>query len=256
MTDIMKLATDYAQACYNLANPDSYDAELAEEARAALQSAFRALQAECAEHKENAIRNARIAVSIRAERDQLQSKLGDAIQSSAHWQHRFTEAQAENERLKSEREALRDSAKEVARLRDQLQAKLDAMGKGEPDGNALLQAIARGWCSEKNSGKVMDALLALAIRDEVQKLYAAPKALAPEPDMFWNNADPERQHGSIEEFLNDEICQGQPVEVGAVYTIQQAKRLPNVQIKVTSIDEESCEAEYEVLSAHGIGGTP
>ena len=71
----MKLATDYAQACYNLANPDSYDAELAEEARAALQSAIEALQTECADHKENAIRNARIAVSIRAERDQLQAKL-------------------------------------------------------------------------------------------------------------------------------------------------------------------------------------
>lgn len=75
MTDIMKLATDYAQACYNLANPDSYDAECAEEARAALQSAIEALQAECAEHKENAMRNARIAVSIRAERDQLQAEI-------------------------------------------------------------------------------------------------------------------------------------------------------------------------------------
>lgn len=75
MTDIMKLATDYAQACYNLANPDSYDAERAEEARAALQSAIEALQTECADHKENAVRNARIAVSIRAERDALQSKL-------------------------------------------------------------------------------------------------------------------------------------------------------------------------------------
>lgn len=75
MIYIMKLATDYAQACYNLANPDSYDAERAEEARSALQSAIEALQAECAEHKENAIRNARIAVSIRAERDALQAKL-------------------------------------------------------------------------------------------------------------------------------------------------------------------------------------
>jgi len=42
-----------------------------------------ALQAECAEHKENAMRNARQAVAFRAERDQLQ---------------------AENERLKAERE--------------------------------------------------------------------------------------------------------------------------------------------------------
>ena len=46
MSDIMKLADNYAQACYNLANPDSYDAERAEEARAALQSAIEALQKE------------------------------------------------------------------------------------------------------------------------------------------------------------------------------------------------------------------
>lgn len=144
--------------------------------------------------------------------DALQSKLGDAIQSSAHWQHQFTDAQAENERLrvqlagcgvaamqntegsKAQRaekgsygysESYADVCSAVDREidlrteRDALQSRLDGTGKGEPDGNALLQAIARGWCSEKNSGKVMDALLALAIRDEVQKLYAAPKALAP-----------------------------------------------------------------------------
>jgi len=75
MTDLMKLATDYAQACYHL-DPHSYDPKYTAEARAALQSAIEALQAEnaglrseCAEHKENAMRNARIAVSIRAERE-------------------------------------------------------------------------------------------------------------------------------------------------------------------------------------------
>lgn len=41
--------------------------------------AIEALQGECAEHKENAIRNARQAVAFRAERDQLQSKL-DALE--------------------------------------------------------------------------------------------------------------------------------------------------------------------------------
>ena len=79
MTDIMKLATDYAQACYHLANPESYDAERAEEARAALQAAIEALQAECAEHKDNAMRNARIAVNIKSERDTLRAQL-EAIQ--------------------------------------------------------------------------------------------------------------------------------------------------------------------------------
>jgi hypothetical protein len=33
----------------------------------------------------------------------------------------------------------------------------------------LLGAIARGWCSEKNSHKTMDSDLALAISDEVEK---------------------------------------------------------------------------------------
>jgi len=33
----------------------------------------------------------------------------------------------------------------------------------------LLSAIARGWCSEKNSHKIMDSDLALAIFDEVEQ---------------------------------------------------------------------------------------
>lgn len=37
------------------------------------------------------------------------------------------------------------------------------------DREALLGAIARGWCSEKNSHKTMDPDLALAIFDEVEK---------------------------------------------------------------------------------------
>jgi hypothetical protein len=34
---------------------------------------------------------------------------------------------------------------------------------------ALLDAIARGWCSEKNSHKTMDSDLAVAIYDEVEQ---------------------------------------------------------------------------------------
>lgn len=97
-----------------------------------------------------------------------------------------------------------------------------------------------------------------ALRD-VAKLYAKYDALykAAQPakpltdkqaDMFWNSDDAERQHGSIEEFLNEEICQGD-LDVGAVLTIWRAKRLPDVCIKVISIDEENCEAEYEVVAA-------
>ena len=34
---------------------------------------------------------------------------------------------------------------------------------------ALLGAIARGWCSEKNSHKIMDSDLAVAIFDQVEQ---------------------------------------------------------------------------------------
>ena len=68
MTDIMKLADDYAWAYMSFGESAS---------RAALQSAIEALQGECAEHKENAIRNARQAVAFRAERDALQAKLDE-----------------------------------------------------------------------------------------------------------------------------------------------------------------------------------
>lgn len=66
-------------------------------------------------------------------------------------------------------------------------------------------------------------------------------------DMFWNNDDAEKPYGSIDEFLNDEICNGMPVEVGAIYTIQRAVALPKIQIRVTSVDDNECEAEYEVI---------
>lgn len=66
------------------------------------------------------------------------------------------------------------------------------------------------------------------------------------PDMFWNQDDAETPYDSIEEFLNHEICNGY-LEVGAVFTLLQAKRFPSVKIKVTSIDEYEFEAEYEII---------
>jgi hypothetical protein len=71
---------------------------------------------------------------------------------------------------------------------------------------------------------------------------------AMKPDMFWNNDDAETLYHSIGEFLNDEICNGS-LEVGDVRIIQQAKRLPNITIQVTSIDENECEADWEIVPA-------
>lgn len=78
----------------------------------------------------------------------LQSQLGDAIQSSAHWQHQCTE----------------------------LQSRLDGMGKGEP--------VA--WQFRTN-GKHWHVVQVCPPDDAYDKgtlspLYAAPKALAPHED--------------------------------------------------------------------------
>jgi len=77
MTDLMKLATDYAQACYHL-DPHSYDPKYTAEARAALQSAIEALQAE----------NERLELALEKacrKSEELQSRLdamgkGEAVQ--------------------------------------------------------------------------------------------------------------------------------------------------------------------------------
>ena len=55
------------------------------------------------------------------------------------------------------------------------------------------------------------------------------------PDMFWNHDDAETLYGSIDEFLNDEICNGTPLEVGDVRVIQRAVSMPKVQIRITAV---------------------
>ena len=123
MTDIMKLAAQWGDARI-MATRDRATNDEVLQARDAVQSAIEALQAECAEHKENAIRNARIAVSIRAERDQLQ-------------------------------------------------AKLDAMGKGEPVGFVAphdLKTLREGYPA---------TVVMLPSNKRTEPLFAAPKALAP-----------------------------------------------------------------------------
>ena len=78
----------------------------------------------------------------------LQAKLGDAIQSSAHWQHQFTEVQAENERLKRELEISKLDTKEWHSQADALQSKLAAMGKWEPVPPEQVEAAWRaGWAA-------------------------------------------------------------------------------------------------------------
>lgn len=89
----------------------------------------------------------------------------------------------------------------------------------------------------------------------VKQFYAAPIPQQPaeqapiEADMFWNHDDAEKLYFSIDEFLNDEICDGTPLEVGDTRTIQCALRLPNIEIRITAVHDEECEADYEVVAA-------
>jgi hypothetical protein len=87
-----------------------------------------------------------------------------------------------------------------------------------------------------------------------QPLYTTPpqrKPLTDEPNLFWNDDDPEMPHSSIDEFLNDEWCNG-CLEVGDVRTVQRAIRLPNETVRVTVVTDDG-DIEYETIeAAHGI----
>ena len=73
------------------------------------------------------------------------------------------------------------------------------------------------------------------------------------PDMFWNQDDSEQCHYGIGEFLNDEVCNGF-LEVGTEFTLLQAKSMPKIRIRVTSINEDECEAEYEIIEGENNDG--
>jgi hypothetical protein len=95
------------------------------------------------------------------------------------------------------------------------------------------------------SANIEDVATYKEIIDGLAKQVEAQQADA---DMFWDNDDAERQYSSIEEFINDEICNGS-LEVGCVLTMQRGKSLPNLTIKITSIDENECEGEYQIIDA-------
>jgi len=105
------------------------------------------------------------------------------------------------------------------------------------------------WRKSAEKTKELQSQVESAFYKKLSEAEAERDALAAKlatPDMFWNADDAEQLHQSIDEFLNDEICNG-VCEVGAEFEIQRAVRLPNIKIKVTAIDDESCEAEYEAI---------
>ena len=78
---------------------------------------------------------------------------------------------------------------------------------------------------------------------------AAPVAQLSEPpeaDMFWNNDDPERCADSIHEVLEWEWQDG-ILQVGDIRTIQQAMKMPNVRVRVTSAKNDEDGFDYDFI---------
>lgn len=88
-----------------------------------------------------------------------------------------------------------------------------------------------------------------AFADKVCAIFVCDPVVQADPiaDMFWNHDDAERSYDSIDELLNEEICNG-CLEVGAVFTIQRAISHPMIKILVTAIDTNECQAQYEVVA--------
>ena len=78
----------------------------------------------------------------------------------------------------------------------------------------------------------------------------AERSTSTKPNLFWNDEDAEKCHHGIGEFLNDEICNGS-LEVGDLRTLQRAVSLPKITIRITAIDENESDAEYEIVEAQG-----
>lgn len=67
-------------------------------------------------------------------------------------------------------------------------------------------------------------------------------------NMFWDFADSEHCYDSIKDLLNDE-WRNISIDVGDLFTIQRAAKMENINIRVTSIDDESRATEFEVINA-------
>lgn len=80
------------------------------------------------------------------------------------------------------------------------------------------------------------------IRNARKALDASPKGSSDAPDMFWNDADPERAFDSIIELVSQEWSNGSVV-AGDVMEIQQAIRLPNIKVRVVESEDDGVDYE-------------
>jgi len=133
-----------------------------------------------------------------------------------------------------------DSAAEIADLRRQLDDCAIYLKPGETPRERM----------DRDAGDTT-ALMKLfeAEKRTTETLRRELEGARKDADNYWNDDDRERNYSSISEFLNDKICNGTPIEVGSTFTLLRAVSLPKITIRVTSVDEEECEADYEIVGA-------
>ncbi|MES2586954.1 MAG: hypothetical protein V4536_08555 [Pseudomonadota bacterium] len=89
--------------------------------------------------------------------------------------------------------------------------------------------------------EVKEALLMLRkCQDEIKQLKAI------EPDLFWNDSDPEESHSSINDVVVAVYENSGCLLAGDVITVQRAFRISDAQVKITSISDDG-HIEWEEL---------
>lgn len=89
-----------------------------------------------------------------------------------------------------------------------------------------------------------------SIADNYFKSATSERDAEDAADMFWDDNDPERMAHSIHDIVEerDGDC---GLEVGQEITVQCAKRMPNVTVRITKIRDEDGggEVDYETIDA-------
>lgn len=112
-----------------------------------------------------------------------------------------------------------------------------------------LESLIEKWKQRAHVAAAIDAMLINKhIRELTEALRMAEAALRAqgEPDMFWNDADPERCRDSIAEVIEYEWSNAD-AQVGDTMEIQQAIRLPNIKIRITADATDEDGFDFEVI---------
>lgn len=114
---------------------------------------------------------------------------------------------------------------------------------------AIVETLDEGEWAEHIAKTDLGQRLEHHITQLVGKQQDAEKVDA-EPDMFWDDDDPERCQDSIHNVLVEVQC-NRDLSVGDVVEVQRAIRLPNVSVRITAVEDEdgSGDLEYEVIDA-------